>query len=63
MASGLKSEIGQKLVDLNVSTFSMAPVKVNKDSDILFCQLVWLIVVTCCLFVLCYEHEAEELCI
>lgn len=28
MASGLKSEISKKLLDINVSTFSMAPVKV-----------------------------------
>lgn len=29
VASGLKTEIGKRLVDLNVSTFSMAPVKRN----------------------------------
>lgn len=28
MASGIKSEIAKRLLDLNVSTFSMAPVKV-----------------------------------
>lgn len=29
MASGIKSDVAQKLIDLNVSTFSMTPVKVS----------------------------------
>ena len=39
VASGLKSEVAKHLVDLNVSTFSMAPVKVWMCSVTLNCIL------------------------